>query len=249
MYDDTKDVENKEIENYEELASDIQKNITDRANNIQNRLKTVSQANAEPEKKGKWWENLFNRPNKVTKGVTALATKAVIDVELLASQEEAAGELKLEGLGLLDRIQAGKKTNKELNEAEGKKLLKILTEMKKELTQRIDKIEDTVGLNVKTKENPVLPNKITNTKEAYNALENLYKNLTSRLDVIETKHQEKTANINKDKIKENTKVSHKTNSTLGYEGEEPKDFSVKRLEKVDSKKPQKKKKKNREMSL
>lgn len=247
MYDDTKDVENKEIENYEELASDIQKNITDKVNNIQDKSKNISQANAEPEEKKKWWENIFNKPNKATKGATALATKAVIDVELLASQEEAAGELKLEGLGLLDKIQAGKKTNKELNKAEGKKLLKILTEMKKELTQRINKIEDTVGLNVKTKENPVLPNKITNTKEAYNALENLYKNLTSRLDVIETKLQEKTANINKDKVKENTKVNHKTNSTLGYEGEEPKDFSTKQLEKVDLKKPQKKK--NREMSL
>lgn len=192
----------KGIDEFDGLVEDVHKHLSGRLEKIQKRLNVIEEVLSEAQQGDKDRKKDFGKAKKVTKGAMAIAAKSAVDVELLASQEEAVGDIKLEATGLLDRIKKAAKSKEVITEDEGKKIAELAAKIRDEFLQkvenlekRIDVINDGINLNEKTDgkektkkttaESKAGP--INDMDKAYAIICEMYEDLSKRFDALEKK--------------------------------------------------------------
>lgn len=197
-----KDDVHKGIDEFDELVGDVHKHLGDRLGKIQKRLNTIEEMLSEVQQGDRGKMKGFGKAKKITKGAMAAAAKTAVDVELLASQEEAAGDIKFDGLGLLDRIKKGAKSKDAITEDEGQKIVEIAAKMKNDFSRKLDAFEkrvDVINNSISSYEKaagkekshqPIAQSKtgpINDMDKAYALISEMYQDLTKRFDNLEKK--------------------------------------------------------------
>jgi|GEM_PF-4655512 len=192
----------KGIDEFDELVEDVQKHLSGRLEKIQKRLNTIEEVLSEARQGEKGREKDFGKAKKITKGAMAIAAKSAVDVELLASQEEAVGDIKLDAAGLLDRIKKASKSKDSITDDEGKKIAELVAKIRDEflkkvenLEKRIDVINGGISLYEKTAGKEKTQKTIAESKagpindmdKAYVLICEMYEDLSKRFDILEKK--------------------------------------------------------------
>ncbi|SHJ36298.1 winged helix-turn-helix domain-containing protein [Lutispora thermophila] len=192
----------KGIDEFDELVEDVQKHLSGRLEKIQKRLNSIEEMLSEAQRGDRGKGKGFGKAKKITKGAMAAVAKSAVDVELLASQEEAVGDIKLEAAGLLDRIKKAAKSKDAITEDEGQKIAELVAKIKDEFLQKVENLEKRIdvindGINLyektagkeKTKK-PIAESKaepINDIDKAYAFICEMYEDLSKRFDILEKK--------------------------------------------------------------
>lgn len=193
---------NKGIDEFNELIGDVHKHLGNRLGKIQERLNTIEVVLSEAQQGNNSKIKGLGKAKKITKGAMAAAAKTAVDVELLASQEDPAGDIKFDDLGLLDRFKKGAKSKDAITEDEGQIIVEIAAKMKDEFSRKLDAFEkrvDTIDNSIgsyekaadKEKSHQTVAQSKTGTlndmDKAYALISEMYQDLTKRFDNLEKK--------------------------------------------------------------
>lgn len=193
----------KGIDEFDGLVEDVHKHLSGRLEKIQKRLNVIEEVLSEAQQGDKDRKKDFGKAKKVTKGAMAAAAKTAVDVELLASQEEALGDIKFEGASLLDRIKKAAKSKNAITEDEGQKIAELVAKIKDEFLQKIDALEKRIDIindsinsyektagKEKAKQTIVAQSKTGSVRDidkAYALISEMYHDLLKRFDNLEKK--------------------------------------------------------------
>lgn len=125
----------------DEMITDIHMYFKDRLERITQRINAIEEKLSEVHQENSTKSKYFGETKKIAKGAMAAAAKTVVDVELLASQEEAIGDINLDGLGLFDRLKKGISSSIE-DGKDSSRIYMLMNEMYEDLTKRFDNLEN-----------------------------------------------------------------------------------------------------------
>lgn len=180
-----------------ELIAGVYRHFGDRLAKIESRFNAIEGKLSEVQQGDSSKVKDFGKTKNVAKKAMATAAKTVIDVELLASQEEAIGDIDLDGLGLLGSLKKGASSKNEITEDEGRNIVAIAVKLKDEFSRKLDALEKRIDLLYKgidssheiskpsIKQDRVEP--INDLSKAYQLINEIYEDLTKRFDSLEKK--------------------------------------------------------------
>lgn len=186
----------------DEFIAGVHKYFGDRLEKIENRFNAIEGKLSEVQQGDSSKVRDFGKAKNVAKKAMATAAKTAIDVELLASQEEAIGDIDLDGLGLLDRLKRDVSSKDEITEDEGHIIAEIAAKMRDEFSRKLDTLEkridalyEDIDISKDGLEHEISnPSKrqdkaesINNLSKAYQLINEMYEDLTKRFDSLEKK--------------------------------------------------------------
>lgn len=186
----------------DEFIAGVHKHFGDRLEKIERRFNAIDEKLSEVQQGDSGKVRDFGKAKNVAKKAMAAAAKTAIDVEFLASQEEAIGDIDLDGLGLLDRLKRDVSSKDEITEDEGHIIAEIAVKMKDEFSRKLDTLQKRIdalyedidiskdGLkheisNPSRKQHKA--ESINNLSKAYQLINEMYEDLTKRFDNLEKK--------------------------------------------------------------
>lgn len=188
------------ITGIDECIAGVHKHFGGRMEKIKGRLNVIEEKLSEVQQDSRNKAKDFSKAKSAAKKAMGAATNTAINVELLASQEEAIGDIDLDGLGLLDSLKKGALANNEITADESRNIVELAAKVKNEFTRKLDNLEKRIdvlykgfdiGMDKLGHETPkaeqVKAEPVSDLSKAYELLNEMYEDLNKRFDILEKK--------------------------------------------------------------